>query len=120
MCRPRRSARSSAGGRWAMPHRDFAVTLLDGRRVIGRQHDQGEGWSIYVYPPDSGGSILGYASASTRADAGCGSFRVTRSEWSYDARDGVVEVSGCVDVVSFLSEVVVPVGLEVAVGFDGA
>src|ERR1022692_1851818 len=51
---------------------------------------------------------------------GCGSFRVTWSEWSCDARDGVVEVSGCVDVVSFLSEVVVPVGLEVAVGFDGA
>src|SRR5450755_2269723 len=58
--------------------------------------------------------------ASTSGVLGCGSFRVTRSEWSYDARDGVVEVSGCVDVVSFLSEVVVPVGLEVAVGFDGA
>jgi hypothetical protein len=53
----------------AMPHRDFAVTLLDGRRVIGRQHEQGEGWSIYVYPPDSEGPILGYASASTRTDA---------------------------------------------------
>jgi hypothetical protein len=52
-----------------MPHRDFAVTLLDGRRVIGRQHNEGEGWSIYVYPPEGGGPILGYATASTRADA---------------------------------------------------
>jgi hypothetical protein len=52
-----------------MPHRDFAVTLLDGRRVIGRQHEQGEGWSIYVYAADSEGSILGYASAITRTDA---------------------------------------------------
>jgi hypothetical protein len=52
-----------------MPHRDFVVTLLDGPRVIGRQHEQGEGWSIYVYLPYSGGPILGYASASTRTDA---------------------------------------------------
>jgi hypothetical protein len=51
-----------------MPRRDFAVTLLDGRRVIGRQHERGEGWSIYVYPPDSEGPILGYASASTLTD----------------------------------------------------
>ena len=51
---------------------------------------------------------------------GCGSFRVTWSEWSFDARDGVIDVSGFVDVVSFLSEVVVPVGLEVAVGFECA
>jgi hypothetical protein len=52
-----------------MPRRDFAVTLLDGRRVIGRQSDRGEGWSIYVYPPESEGPILGYSSASTLADA---------------------------------------------------
>ena len=45
----------------AMPRRDFAVTLLDGRRVIGRQLDRGEGWSVYVYPPDNEGPILGYA-----------------------------------------------------------
>jgi hypothetical protein len=32
----------------------------------------------------------------------------------------VVVVAGFVDVVSFLGEVVVPVGLEVTVGFDGA
>jgi hypothetical protein len=31
----------------------------------------------------------------------------------------VVVVAGFVDVVSFLSEVVVPVLVEVAVGFDG-
>jgi hypothetical protein len=53
----------------AMPRRDFAVTLLDGRRVVGRQYDRGEGWSIYVYPPDSEGPILGYASARTLTDA---------------------------------------------------
>jgi hypothetical protein len=53
----------------AIARRDFAVTLLDGRRVIGRQQNPGEGWSIYVYPPDSGGPILGYASASTLTDA---------------------------------------------------
>ena len=29
----------------------------------------GEHWSIYVYPPDSEGPILGYASASTLTDA---------------------------------------------------
>ena len=57
-------------GRWeAMRDREFAVTLLDGRRVIGRQHDRGESWSIYVYPPDSEGPLLGYASASTRTEA---------------------------------------------------
>jgi hypothetical protein len=39
----------------AMPRRDFAVTLRDGPRVIGRQNDGGEGWSTYVYPPDSEG-----------------------------------------------------------------
>jgi hypothetical protein len=62
---------TNAGGRWeAMRDRDeFAVTLLDGRRVIGRQHDRGESWSIYVYPPDSEGPLLGYASASTRTEA---------------------------------------------------
>lgn len=53
----------------ATPGRDFAVTLLDARRVIGRQHDPGEGWSIYVYPPGNEGAILGYASASTLTDA---------------------------------------------------
>ena len=54
------------------------------------------------------------------ADKGCGSFRVTRGWRSCDARDDVVEVAGLVDVVSFLGEVVVPVVVEVAVGFDGA
>lgn len=53
----------------ATPRRDFAFTLLDGRRVIVRQHGPGENWSIYVYPPDSEGPILGYASASTLTDA---------------------------------------------------
>ncbi|MDQ5833237.1 MAG: hypothetical protein M3550_09305 [Actinomycetota bacterium] len=48
----------------ATPRRDFAFTLLDGRRVIVRQHGPGENWSIHVYPPDSEGPILGYASAS--------------------------------------------------------
>jgi hypothetical protein len=52
-----------------MPRRDFAVTPLDGRRVIGRRNDRGEGWSIYIYPPDGEGPILGYSSAVTLADA---------------------------------------------------
>jgi hypothetical protein len=33
----------------AAPRRDFAVTLLDGRRVVGRYHDPSREWSIYVY-----------------------------------------------------------------------
>ena len=57
--------------------------------------------------------------ASTRLAAGCGSSRVTEVDVSYGG-DGVVVVAGFVDVVSFLSEVVVPVLVEVAVGFDGA
>jgi hypothetical protein len=51
-----------------MGRRDFAVTLLDGRRVIGRQHGPGGGWSIYVYPPHER-PIVGYASAGTLIDA---------------------------------------------------
>jgi hypothetical protein len=52
-----------------MARRDFAVTLLDGRRVVGRRNGPGEGWSIYVYPPGGEGPILGYSSAGTLADA---------------------------------------------------
>jgi hypothetical protein len=52
-----------------MPRRDFAVTLLDGRRVVGRRTDPGEGWAIHVYPPNGEGPILGYSSAATLADA---------------------------------------------------
>ena len=51
---------------------------------------------------------------------GCGSSEGTRAWRSCDARDNVIVVAGFVDVVSFLGEVVVPVRVEVTVGFDGA
>jgi hypothetical protein len=54
------------------------------------------------------------------SSSGCSSSGVTPGCRSCDLWDDVVEVAGSVDVVSFLSEVVVPVLVEVAVGFDGA
>jgi hypothetical protein len=51
----------------AGPVRDFAVTLSDGRRIIGRDRD-GE-WSIYVYAPDSDGRLLAFERAATRLQA---------------------------------------------------
>ena len=52
-------------------------------------------------------------------EAGCGSSEGTGCDVSC-GWDGVVVVAGFVDVVVFLGEVVAPVLLEVAVGFDGA
>ena len=49
------------------PVRDFAVTMSDGRRVIGRDRD-GE-WSIYVYAPDSDGRLPVFGRAGTRLQA---------------------------------------------------
>lgn len=49
------------------PLRDFAITLSDGRRVVGRERD-GE-WSIYVYAGDSDDRLLGYGIARTRPHA---------------------------------------------------
>ena len=49
------------------PLRDFAVTLSDGRRILGRDRD-GQ-WSIYVYAPHSDGRLLASASAPTRLHA---------------------------------------------------
>ena len=46
----------------AGPVHDFAVTLSDGRRVVG--HDRDREWSVYVYGDD--GRLLGYGSADTR------------------------------------------------------
>jgi hypothetical protein len=37
----------------------LAVTLLDGRRVVGRYHDDAGERSAYVYPLDTNGPILG-------------------------------------------------------------
>ena len=45
------------------PARDFAVTLSDGRRVIGNQRDGG--WSVSVYAVE-GGRLLGHGRADTR------------------------------------------------------
>jgi hypothetical protein len=53
---------TSANGRerqMAAPRRDFAVTLVDGRRVVGRYHDDAGERSAYVYPLDTNGPILG-------------------------------------------------------------
>ena len=49
----------------AGPVRDFAVTLSDGRRVVGNDRD-GD-WSVYVYGDD--GRLLGYGAAATRLNA---------------------------------------------------
>jgi hypothetical protein len=45
--------------------RDFAVTLTDGRRVVGRDRDGA--WSVSVYDEDR--RLLGYGTASNRLDA---------------------------------------------------
>jgi len=47
------------------PVREFAVTLSDGRRVLGR--DRNGVWSVYVYGGDR--RLLGHGSASTRLGA---------------------------------------------------
>jgi hypothetical protein len=60
--------RRDAGGerRLIASRRDFAVTLLDGRRVVGRRHGDGGGqWSVYVYLPAPDAPLLGYGTAST-------------------------------------------------------
>lgn len=45
--------------------RDFAATLADGRRVVGRLLD--DTWFVYVYASnDRDGRLLGYATALTR------------------------------------------------------
>jgi hypothetical protein len=46
---------------------DFAVTLRDGRRVVGRQRDGG--WRIYVYAPGNDDRLLGCATGRTRLRA---------------------------------------------------
>ena len=43
---------------------DFAVTLSDGRRVVG--HERDSEWWIYVYAPDAEGRLLGHGTARTR------------------------------------------------------
>jgi hypothetical protein len=49
----------------AGPVHDFAVTLSDGRRVVGRDRDCE--WTVYVYGDD--GRLLGHGSADTRVRA---------------------------------------------------
>ncbi len=49
----------------AAPVHDFAVTLSDGRRVVG--HDRDREWSVHLYGDD--GRLIGYASAGTRLHA---------------------------------------------------
>jgi hypothetical protein len=47
------------------PVRDFAVTLSDGRRVVG--NGRGGEWSVSVYTADD--RLVGYAKAGTRLHA---------------------------------------------------
>jgi hypothetical protein len=55
------------GNRNVRTTRDFAITLSDGRRVVGHDHD-GE-WSISVYASDQEARLIGYGSARTRPHA---------------------------------------------------
>jgi hypothetical protein len=57
--RPRKTSQ-----RLADRSRDFAVTLADGRRVVGRLLDST--WFVYVYASnDRNGRLLGYGTALT-------------------------------------------------------
>jgi hypothetical protein len=56
-----------AVGSTTVTDQDFATTLRDGRRVIGRR--EGSEWSIHVYSPDRQSRLLGYGVAATRPDA---------------------------------------------------
>jgi hypothetical protein len=44
--------------------RDFAVTLSDGRRVVG--HARGGEWSMFVYAGEGDDRLLGCGIAATR------------------------------------------------------
>ena len=57
----------SSVGSTIVTDQDFATTLRDGRRVIGRR--EGSEWSIYVYSPGEQSRLLGYGTAATRPDA---------------------------------------------------
>jgi hypothetical protein len=46
---------------------DFATTLHDGRRVLGKH--AGGRWSVHVYSPGGRGRLLGYGVASARPQA---------------------------------------------------
>ena len=46
---------------------DFATTLHDGRRVLGKH--AGGRWSVHVYSPGGHGRLLGYGVASARPQA---------------------------------------------------
>jgi hypothetical protein len=64
--RPGESRNAGGECRLVASRRDFAVTLLDGRRVVSRHHGDGGGeWSVYVYSPAPDAPILGYGTAST-------------------------------------------------------
>ena len=69
--RPHAACRAPTGvysvGSTIVSDQDFATTLHDGRRVIGRR--EGSEWSIYVYSPGGQSRLLAYGIAATRADA---------------------------------------------------
>jgi hypothetical protein len=46
---------------------DFATTLPDGRRVVGRKRDHR--WEVHVFSPGQRSRLLGYATAATRPAA---------------------------------------------------
>ena len=57
--------RARPTGSTTVTRHDFATTLHDGRRVIGRQRDSH--WQIHVYSTDC--RPLGHGAARTRPDA---------------------------------------------------
>jgi hypothetical protein len=65
--RPRRSSKTQAGDSTIFTRRDFATTLRDGRRVVGR-HD-GKDWSVRLYSPGQPARLVGYGVAATRLAA---------------------------------------------------
>ena len=60
--------KQDAGARLTIfTRRDFATTLRDGRRVVGR-HD-GKDWSVRLYSPGEPARLVGYGVAATRLAA---------------------------------------------------
>jgi len=47
--------------------RDFATTLHDGRRVVGRKREHR--WEVHVYSPERRARLVGYGTALTRPAA---------------------------------------------------
>lgn len=62
-----RSTRTWPVGSTIVTGSDFATTLHDGRRVVGRKRERR--WEVHVYSPDRRSRLLGYGTALTRPAA---------------------------------------------------